>query len=873
MNADADAAAQHAAEEAKKERAKRGYRACLHCRSRKAKCDLGDIDAPSSPPCSRCRRESRECVFAPSRRGGNNAKKRRDAEAAAGNGGGSSGGGGGGSLGLTTGAPLPPPHRAPPSAYPPNVDVLNPSPKTEVYLFNHPSVSSTDMSPGTDPSPIAMLSDAGRDSISGHSMRHERERERPRSPDTKRRRLHLGPSLQTTDPSSIVVADMQNESDALHILALASAGRPSSEGSKSPRQAAARAPVRRRFESPARIEDFALIRLGIVDEETVTRLTNVFFRFHHHFFPMVPAAMIPRTPEQLAELAVSERYLVSAMIIIASRNDRAPGMRTVHERAWGVMRGWISDIACLGAPPTVGFVEALLLLAENLPRDPPYPGSGDPVHAQGFGEEVHGSENRQAWMLIGTAIRAAYMLGLDKLALKLLNETERTFEVERARLAYTYCYLFDRHVSLRLGKAFWSRGPNLCFQGFSASAQTGPAAAPGNFPFLREIAGSSPAGEYQQEDLASLIQTYLELTQLMSNAHDVLYPNPARTRSLVVYGEYFKYIDELARSLDGFKILWRDKKWKLFPLTDAVWAMFYYTQLYICAFSFQAHVERASIRAEEEYNNDTTHDGPRPPLSLFPRGAAASPDARYIFQSIDAARQLLHICVDRLHPGGALPYLPNRFLLWFTYAAIVLLKALYSGAMLRADHAPAHKLIDRLCECFAEASLDKDHPAVRYGLQLQSLRRKLAGMSNSAHSPTGGNTVPLPQSVKTPVEKTPGVDTSVPWIGDPPPSDSSWFPSAPAASAPISFPYSTPVPGTAPAAYVAPPHQQPLSEVVNLHPRDVTVDNNLGFATLDDWFGMAGNGGQSENPFEALDLADFWMKVGPGEAQGGFPFR
>lgn len=54
----------------------------------------------------------------------------------------------------------------------------------------------------------------------------------------------------------------------------------------------------------------------------------------------------------------------------------------------------------------------------------------------------------------------------------------------------------------------------------------------------------------------------------MSNAHDVLYPNAARTRSLVLYGEYFKYIDELARSLDGFKVLWREKKWKLFPLTD-----------------------------------------------------------------------------------------------------------------------------------------------------------------------------------------------------------------------------------------------------------------------------------------------------------------
>lgn len=80
------------------------------------------------------------------------------------------------------------------------------------------------------------------------------------------------------------------------------------------------------------------------------------------------------------------------------------------------------------------------------------------------------------------------------------------------------------------------------------------------------------------------------------------------------------------------------------------------------------------------------HGAPPKSILLFPRGAAASPDARYIFQSIDAGRQLLHIWVDRLHPGGALPYLPNRFLLWFTYAAIVLLKALYSGAILRADH-------------------------------------------------------------------------------------------------------------------------------------------------------------------------------------------
>jgi hypothetical protein len=42
------------------------------------------------------------------------------------------------------------------------------------------------------------------------------------------------------------------------------------------------------------------------------------------------------------------------------------------------------------------------------------------------------------------AIRLAYSLGIDKLALKLVSEVDRTYEVERARLAWTYCYLFDR---------------------------------------------------------------------------------------------------------------------------------------------------------------------------------------------------------------------------------------------------------------------------------------------------------------------------------------------------------------------------------------------------------------------------------------------
>lgn len=134
---------------------------------------------------------------------------------------------------------------------------------------------------------------------------------------------------------------------------------------------------------------------------------------------MVPAAIIPQSREQLQIFAQNERYLLAAMIIITSRHDPSPGMQEVHDRSWAVMRGWLSDIQCLGAPPTIGLVEALLLLAGNLPRDPARSTTrrqDNETHALGFGEEAHEAENRQAWSLIGAAIRSAYYLGIDKVS-------------------------------------------------------------------------------------------------------------------------------------------------------------------------------------------------------------------------------------------------------------------------------------------------------------------------------------------------------------------------------------------------------------------------------------------------------------------------
>ncbi len=53
----------------KKPHFKRNYVACLNCRTRKVKCDLGSVDDPHEPPCARCKRERKECVFVESKRG------------------------------------------------------------------------------------------------------------------------------------------------------------------------------------------------------------------------------------------------------------------------------------------------------------------------------------------------------------------------------------------------------------------------------------------------------------------------------------------------------------------------------------------------------------------------------------------------------------------------------------------------------------------------------------------------------------------------------------------------------------------------------------------------------------------------------------
>lgn len=57
---------------------RRVFRACLNCRTRKIKCDLGPVDQPNDPPCVRCKRERKECIFTEYKRNGGRSSNTRD---------------------------------------------------------------------------------------------------------------------------------------------------------------------------------------------------------------------------------------------------------------------------------------------------------------------------------------------------------------------------------------------------------------------------------------------------------------------------------------------------------------------------------------------------------------------------------------------------------------------------------------------------------------------------------------------------------------------------------------------------------------------------------------------------------------------------
>lgn len=263
------------------------------------------------------------------------------------------------------------------------------------------------------------------------------------------------------------------------------------------------------------IRAYRLVQNGNLDTQTVWQLVSRYAENFHPYFPLVPRKYFERS--SLDSFASNEKHLLTAVLTIASKDlVQSP---QIHEYCSKYMHELISGIAA-GADCDVEAVEALLLLAEWEPQ-----GLRPRIERVGKGEE-----DRAAWMHVGLALRSGYFLGLDRTSFR--GDPAGDAEGDaRKRLAWTSCYISDRLISVRIGRAFWSRGPG---------PMTGLVSQ--DFPSLQPI-------HEGDEDYAKVFQALLDLTQLYGNVHDVLYSGMRTSNQMMLMGDYVKYVDDFRAAI------------------------------------------------------------------------------------------------------------------------------------------------------------------------------------------------------------------------------------------------------------------------------------------------------------------------------------
>ncbi|KAH7305103.1 hypothetical protein BKA65DRAFT_416023, partial [Rhexocercosporidium sp. MPI-PUGE-AT-0058] len=590
----------------------RAYRACLHCRNRKSKCDLDPNGG--KPPCKRCQRENRECILGESHRGGRRVRKKPKLDEGTEN---------------STG----------------------PSTPTSTFQGS-PAASQTH----TSPHPT-------------HNQPY-----RPRMEST-------ASIIGKPSHEGIATADLQNPSDALEILAQVADRADDSNSPRSDDPSGQSKRVRPTPRPDVNLQPmetrwhYRPLQDGLITPEQIYTLFASYEQFFHSFFPIVPRETF--NPQRLQWLSRYEPHLFSAILTVASKDEEA-----LHQVCYDHMQQLISNILA-GADANVEAVEALLLLSQWV--------SHRPQVAVTVGR---GEEDRVAWMYIGTALRLGYFLEIDRTSFN-SDTQEDPAKFHRKRLVWAACYICDRQVSVRVGKGFWARGPGP-LSGLKAD----------NFPTLQRTSE-------RDEDFATIFQANLELTQIFSNVHDILYSSKGHAWKEMLEGRYAKYLDDFRYSIRTWMDAWGSLN--CHPFIKASLMLTYdYLRLYVNAFAYQATISRALTDQRDSQHN---------PNGSVPLINSSAPDARFIYEAVNAATSLLTRFNDSVTPE-TLRHMPSSYYLFVIYSAVFLYKARSTTSLQKSEREEVHKTIKQTIDRLQASSVGGNQIGNRYARLLELLWRK-----------------------------------------------------------------------------------------------------------------------------------------------------
>ncbi|RMZ92141.1 hypothetical protein DV736_g629, partial [Chaetothyriales sp. CBS 134916] len=429
------------------------------------------------------------------------------------------------------------------------------------------------------------------------------------------------------------------------------------------------------------IGTYRLVREGYLTPDIVHMLVRRYLEHYHPYLPLVPRKWYD--PDRLDAFAVSDKHLLTAVLTIASKdlvdqpNLHASCSRYMHDLISGIAAGHDCDVEA---------VEALLLLAEWEPQ-----GLRNNIESVGRGEE-----DRSAWMHVGIALRTGYFLALDRTAFRQESAEEARMD-SRKRFAWANCYVSDRLISVRIGKAFWSRGPGP-MTGLSSQ----------DFPSLQPQKPSD-------EDYGKIFQATLDLTQLYTNVHDVLYSGMRTSGQMMLMGDYIKYVDDFRAGIARWNRSWGGLVCSS-HIKVTLQLSYQYLCLYTNAFVFQAAISQA-IAMKPKGNTHSLREHLRQSFS----NVGAMPDARFIWASVSSAKAYLTLLSTQVDPIKHLRYMPLRYYLYAIYSAVFLYKARSFGVVDQLEERQVRQTIYQVAEIMKNASVSCQDPGSRYARLLELL--------------------------------------------------------------------------------------------------------------------------------------------------------
>jgi Fungal Zn(2)-Cys(6) binuclear cluster domain len=645
----------------------RAYKACIACRKRKAKCDLG---SSGQQPCARCRREHRECIF-PAERSGNPSKRQKvgmhEAEHA---------------FDATNGH---------------SQDYTSPDFAGSTAFHNNESSEATSASPpgpkhgkqiSLDDSVMRTVVSRGNEALDilFEAAAHQ---ERANAGNA-----HSGPFTSLPRSQSSSAASIQN-----HAVTLSSA-------------------------TAATLELWAACRFvsqGWLSAQEAVTYIDLFFK---HMCPLSPIISdFYGRHSNHRHLLVDEPVLCCTILAISSRYHILPGIGGVsrstilHDRLWRYCQDLLTRTMFgqeKGSSPktrSIGTVEALLLISEWHPRSlhfPPdnYGWDSDLLltsknqHDSGS-RQRHYSEtsaadqwlndvieparrsDRMSWMLLGSAVTLAHELGIFD------GDTDSAGVSDRRIRVRKLLYVYVNHLASRLG--YISLIPQSMNQVVS-----------------RQVHSTDVAARQWQVHMTS----WIELTKLVKSVSDNFFPSATYTSQLLRSGRYIELLHQFLPMLDHWRRVHLENHSFQGSYQETLFIEYHYVRIYINSLGMQAACERALA--------DTASDSD--PRTLY-NTRIDNLEYEFIKEVIDGSCEILRKVIG-LAETDTLRFAPVRLFLRITTSSIFLLKALSLGVRnTQLQH--ALDILDRSIYALKTSNLDEVHLAARYATLLDTHVQKI----------------------------------------------------------------------------------------------------------------------------------------------------